>query len=151
MVERRSVLFLCTGNSARSQMAEALLRERVGDEIEVLSAGTRPAPRVHPLAVATMSERGLDMSGHRPKTLAAVEAGRGGRPVDLVVTVCGHARETCPHAPGARRQIHVGFDDPAAATGSEEQCHAVFRRVAGEIEASLDGVLEQLAGEAAEG
>ncbi len=144
MADRPTVLFLCTGNSARSQMAEALLRARAGDAIEVCSAGTAPAEHVHPLAIDTMAERGLDCSGHHPKTIDAVVAARNERPIELAVTVCGHARETCPHFPGALQQVHIGFDDPAAATGSEDDCREVFRRVALEIEASLDQVIATL-------
>lgn len=141
---RPSILIVCTGNSARSQMAEALLRDRVGDAVEVLSAGTEPAPEVNPVAVEVMAERGLSLAGHRPKTIDQVTAAREGRPVDLAVTVCGHAQRTCPHVPGARAQIHVGFDDPAAVEGDPEQRRAVFRRVAAEIEARLDEMLAAL-------
>jgi arsenate reductase len=144
MADRPSILFLCTGNSARSQMAEALLAARTGDELEVLSAGTDPAAEVNPLAVAVMSERGLDLSGQHPKTLDDIATARSGRPLDLVVTVCGHAAETCPRYAGASRQIHVGFDDPAAATGTEAERLEVFRRVAREIEAALPTMLEAL-------
>ncbi len=141
---RPSILIVCTGNSARSQMAEALLRHRAGDTLEVLSAGTAPAREVHPLAVEVMAEQGLSLHGQHPKTLDAVMHARGGRPVDLAVTVCGHARETCPHVAGARTQIHIGFDDPAAAPGDDDAQRAVFRRVAAEIEARLDEMLAAL-------
>jgi arsenate reductase len=114
-------------------MAEGLLRVRAGDRIDVRSAGTRSAPRVHPLAVTAMAEIGIDISKQRPKGLADIGPG----PFDLAVTVCDHASTACPHLPGAERQIHVGFDDPADATGTEEERLAVFRRVRAEIAARL--------------
>ncbi len=126
---KKRVLIICTGNSARSQMAEALLRDRLGDRVEVHSAGTHPAERVHPLAVRALAELGLDLSGARPKPLELFLE----EPWDLVVTVCDPAREACPVFPGAKEQIHVGFPDPAQAEGSEEGRLEVFRRVRDEI------------------
>lgn len=129
------VLFLCTHNSARSQMAEGFLRARGGDRYEVFSAGTH-ARGVNPLAIKVMAERGVDISesaGHRSKTLQEFL----GQPMDLVVTVCDDAAEECPFFPGAKRQEHWSFPDPSAATGDEEQQLAVFRQVRDAIEARL--------------
>ncbi|MBC7222676.1 MAG: arsenate reductase ArsC [Anaerolineae bacterium] len=122
---RRRVLFLCTGNSARSQMAEALVNHFLADSWEAVSAGTQPAAQVHPLAVRAMAELGLDISARRPKS---VEAFRG-TSLDLVVTLCGDAAENCPLWLGGGRVGHIGFPDPAAATGTEEEQMAVFRQV----------------------
>ncbi len=122
---KKRVLFLCTGNSARSQMAEALVNRFLGDSWEAVSAGTQPAAQVHPLAVRAMAELGLDISARRPKS---VEVFRG-TPFDLVVTLCGDAAEHCPLWLGGGRVVHIGFPDPAAATGTEEERMAVFREV----------------------
>ena len=135
-------LILCTGNSSRSQMAEAWVRERLGTKWEVASAGTVPAPAVHPLAVRVMAEVGIDLAGARPKPVTEMI----GEPWDLVITVCDAARETCPVFPGAVAKLHLSFDDPARASGDEEQRLAVFRRVRDEIAARL---LPALAGFAA--
>jgi arsenate reductase len=122
------VLFLCTHNSSRSQMAEGLLRARGGARYAVFSAGTHPRG-VHPLAIQVMREIGIDISataGHRAKSLDEfIEQ----PPMDLVVTVCDDAAEECPFFPGARRQEHWGFPDPSAVTGSEEERLAAFRSV----------------------
>jgi len=127
-VAKRSVLFLCTGNSCRSQMAEGLLRHLAGDRFEVASAGIRPAG-LHPLAVAAMKEIGIDISGHRSKSVAEVES----RAFDYVITVCDQVKEECPFFPARLAQLHWGFDDPAAARGTEEEKLRVFRRVRDEI------------------
>jgi arsenate reductase len=122
------VLFLCTHNSARSQMAEGLLRARGGPRYEVFSAGTHPRS-IHPLAVKVMAELGIDISeaaGHYAK---GIEEFANKPPMDLVVTVCDDAAEECPFFPNARRQEHWGFPDPSAATGTEEERLAVFRQV----------------------
>lgn len=124
------VLFLCTGNSARSQMAEAWLRHYAGDVFDVFSAGTEPRPEVHPLAVRTMADAGVDISGQRPKSLAPFV----GQDFDFVITVCDRARDTCPTFPGDPEQIHWSFDDPAAAAGTEEERYGVFRRVRDELQ-----------------
>lgn len=121
------VLFLCTHNSSRSQMAEGLLWARAGDRYAVFSAGTQPR-QVHPLAVRAMAELGIDIgeaAGHRAKSLHEFD----GQPMDLVVTVCDDAAEECPFFPGAMRQEHWSFPDPSAATGTDEERLAVFRRV----------------------
>lgn len=125
---RMRVLFLCTHNSSRSQMAEGLLQARGGAHYQVFSAGTHPRG-VHPLAIRAMAEIGIDISeaaGHRAKTLKEFTTQP---PMDLVVTVCDEAAEECPYFPGTRRQEHWGFPDPRAATGTEEKRLAVFRRV----------------------
>lgn len=131
------VLFLCTHNSSRSQMAEGLLRARGGDRHAVFSAGTHPRS-VHPLAIKVMREIGIDISeaaGHRAK---GIDAFIGQPPMDLAVTVCDEAAEECPFFPGARRQEHWGFPDPSAATGTEEERLAVFRQVRDAIAARID-------------
>jgi len=123
------VLFLCTGNSCRSQMAEAFLRQLGGDRFEALSAGTQPTGQIHPLAVRVMAEAGVDLAGHTSKS---VELFRD-QPLDCVVSVCDRARQACPVFPGAAQRLHWGFDDPAAARGGPEEQLAVFRRVRDEI------------------
>ena len=123
------VLILCTGNSARSQMAEGWLRHFGGDAFEVASAGTRPAERVNPLAVRAMAEVGIDLSAHYPKHLEHFLNDQW----DYVITVCDRANEECPIFPGGKRRTHWSFEDPAAAQGSEEERLAVFRRVRDEI------------------
>jgi len=130
--EERRVLILCTGNSARSQMAEGLLRARGGGRFEVYSAGTRPT-RVREEAVEVMREAGLDMGAHRSKSVEEFE----GREFDYVITVCDNARETCPVFPGRTERVHWSFDDPAASEGTREERLAVFRRVRDEIDARL--------------
>jgi arsenate reductase len=132
------VLFLCTHNSARSQMAEGLLRRLGGDRFEVASAGTE-ARGVNPMAVRAMAEIGIDLHGHASKTLDRFVGERW----DDVITVCDGANESCPIFPGASRRRHWSFDDPSAATGSEEQRLAVFRRVRDEIRARIESWLAQ--------
>jgi len=127
-VDRKRVLIVCTGNSARSQMAEGLLRRLGGEGFEVASAGIRPTP-VRPEAVAVMKELGIDISGHRSKSVQEF----AGQPFDYVITVCDSAREACPVFPGAAKTLHWSFEDPAAAAGSEEERLAVFRRVRDQI------------------
>ena len=130
------VLFLCTHNSSRSQMAEGLLRAHGGSRYEVMSAGTQPRG-VHPLAVRAMAELGIDISeaaGHHAKSLQTFV----GQPMDVVVTVCDDAAEECPFFPGARRQEHWSFPDPSAATGTEEERLAAFRVVRDAIAARMD-------------
>jgi arsenate reductase (thioredoxin) len=123
------VLILCTGNSCRSQMAEGFLRS-FDPELRVFSAGTNPSPYVHPLAVRVMKEKNIDISEYRPKSVE----GFLHDPFDYVVTVCDGANESCPVFTGTvRHRLHIGFDDPAAATGSEDEVLAVFRRIRDEI------------------
>ncbi len=124
MMQKQRVLFLCTHNSARSQMAEGLLRALYGDRYEVLSAGTEPTS-VHPLAVQVMAEIGIDISNHRSKSVEEFH----NLSFDLVVTVCDRAKEQCPWFPGARRLLHHSFEDPASVHGSELDRLAAFRRV----------------------
>jgi len=126
--EKRKILFVCTHNSSRSQMAEGLLRALRGDRYEVYSAGTEPTS-VHPAAVAAMAEIGIDIRPHRAKGLDAVNDVS----FDEVVTVCNHAQESCPVFPGGGRKRHQGFADPSAARGGEAEILAAFRRVRDEI------------------
>ena len=125
---KKRVLILCTGNSARSQMAEGLLEHDAGDSFEVESAGTRPG-RVRPEAIAVMKELGIDISGHRSKHVDEFQ----GQSFDYVLTVCDNAMESCPVFPGHSKRIHKGFEDPAAPEGTEEERLALFRRVRDEI------------------
>ena len=130
---KKRVLIVCTGNSCRSQMAEAWVRHDLGDRWEVESAGTHPAGSVAPLAVRVMGEVGLGISGARPKHWAPFLDKRW----DLVVTVCDSARESCPLFPGAAEQIHLSFPDPVLAVGSEEERLVVYRAVRDDIRARL--------------
>ncbi len=130
--KKTRVLFLCTQNSARSQMAEGLLRSLYGSGYEVFSAGTQPAP-VHPLAVQVMEEIGIDISAQSSKDVALFID----KEIDVVVTVCDRAKETCPFFPYGRRFLHQSFLDPAAAQGGEERLEA-FRRVRDEIRAWIE-------------
>lgn len=123
------VLILCTGNSCRSHLAEAILRKSAGDLIEVASAGSKPAGYVHPEALAVLAEIGIDASAHRSKHLADFLS----TSVDTVITVCGNADQVCPTFPGQVRRHYWGFDDPAHATGTPEAIRAEFRRVRDEI------------------
>jgi arsenate reductase len=127
-MEKKRVLILCTGNSARSQMAEGLLRHDAGERFDVESAGTKPG-MVRPEAIAVMKELRIDISGHRSKHVDEFE----GQRFDYVITVCDHARESCPVFFGAAKRIHQSFDDPAALKGSEQERFAVFRRVRDEL------------------
>ena len=123
------VLILCTGNSCRSHLAEGILRQVAGDLIEVASAGSKPAGYVHPLAIRALGEIGIDIAAHTSKHLDAFTT----RPVETVITVCGNADQVCPVFPGQLNRHHWPFEDPAHATGSEEEKMAVFRRVRDEI------------------
>ena len=135
MTEKPMVLILCTGNSARSQMAEALLRKYQGDRFTVASAGTVPKPQVHPLAVRAMAEVGIDISAQRPKDTKEF---LGKLPVRHLLIVCDNANQSCPRIwPGTYTRTFMPFDDPAAATGTEEERLAVFRRVRDEIDAAM--------------
>jgi arsenate reductase len=129
------ILVLCTGNSCRSQMAEAFLRKYKGDRFTAASAGTSPKPEVHPLAVQAMREIGIDISVQRPKD---VKEFLGKRPVRHVLIVCDNANQSCPRLwPGAFSRTFMPFDDPADATGGEAEKLAVFRRVRDEIDAAM--------------
>lgn len=133
------VLVLCTGNSCRSQMAEAILRDLGGGAIEAFSAGTRPTP-VKPLTIQVLAEIGLDITGARSKSMAEFL----GQPFDVVVTVCDDAREACPVFPGGGRTIHVPFDDPAEAPGNAAAQLPVYRRVRDEIAAWARGFVPEV-------
>jgi arsenate reductase len=129
-----TVLILCTGNSCRSHIAEGILREAVGDLLDVRSAGSKPAGYVHPKAIEVMKEIGIDISGHRSKHLDEFL----GEDVETVITVCGNADQACPMFPGQVNRHHWGFDDPAHATGTVEEQFAVFRRVRDEIRRTFE-------------
>ncbi|HJZ49097.1 MAG TPA: arsenate reductase ArsC [Roseiflexaceae bacterium] len=137
---KQHVLILCTGNSARSQMAEGLLRAIAGDHFEVFSAGSKPSI-VNGLAMAVMDERGIDIRSHRSKHLNEYLD----QPFDYVITVCDNAAETCPLFPGPARRIHWSFPDPAAVQGSESERLASFRQVRDALEAQLRAWLATLA------
>src|SRR5215204_5297586 len=124
MTEKTRVLFLCTHNSARSQMAEGLLRHLTGDRFEAHSAGTE-ATHVRPLAIRAMDEIGVDISGQESKTLEHYLR----EPFDHVITVCDDANEACPFFPGASNRLHWSFEDPSKAEGTEEERLSVFRSV----------------------
>jgi arsenate reductase len=131
MPDKPMILVLCTGNSARSQMAEALLRKYRAEQFTAASAGTEPKPHVHPLAVRVMDEIGIDISNQRPKDIKQF---LGKAPVRHVLIVCDNANQSCPRVwPGAFSRTFMPFDDPAAAQGSEAEKLAVFRRVRDEI------------------
>ena len=134
---KKRVLFLCTGNSCRSQMAEGLVNQTLGDEWKAYSAGTNPAGFVHPLALQVMSELDIDISRQRSKSAAEFRE----KDFDRVVTVCDDAAETCPVWLGRGRHVHIGFEDPAKATGSEADRLAVFRRVRDEIRQKITDYL----------
>jgi arsenate reductase (thioredoxin) len=136
--EKSRVLFLCTHNSARSQMAEGLLRHLAGDRFEAMSAGTE-ATHVRPLAVRAMEEIGVDISGQGSKTLERYL----GEPFDYVITVCDDANEVCPFFPGAESRHHWSFEDPSRAEGSAEERLAVFRTVRDRIRSRIE---EELVG-----
>jgi len=122
------VLFLCTGNSARSQMAEGFLRRYAGDQYEVLSAGTKPS-KLNPLAVEAMREIGIDISHQQAKDVI----GFLGTPIQHVITVCDRAKESCPVFPSAFQFLSWSFDDPAEAQGTHDEKLAIFRRVRDQI------------------
>jgi arsenate reductase len=124
MTDKMRILILCTGNSARSQMAEGLFRDEAGDRYEVFSAGTTPT-QVRPEAIAVMNEIGIDISGHRSKSVDEFT----GQEFDQVITVCDNAKESCPVFPGKTQRLHWPFEDPATAQGSEDERKAAFRKV----------------------
>jgi arsenate reductase (thioredoxin) len=127
------VLFLCTGNAARSQMAEGLLRAMAGDRFEVLSAGTNPGG-VNPLAIEAMQEIGIDISKHRSKNVNEFL----GKPIEYVVTVCDRAKESCPIFPGTYKFLSWSLDDPAAVTGTKEEKLQFFRGIRDEISRNIE-------------
>lgn len=134
MSDKERVLILCTGNSARSQMAEGLLREHHGDKFEVHSAGVDPSI-VRPEAIDVMKEIGIDISGHTSKS-ADIFAGQE---FDYIITVCDNAKEQCPYFPGSAKRIHRTFEDPASASGTYDDRAAAFRRVRDQISEYLRG------------
>jgi arsenate reductase (thioredoxin) len=141
MERQGSVLFLCTGNSCRSQMAAGLLRELAGDRFDVYSAGTDPAERVHPLAIEVMAERGIDISGSEPTD---VKQYLGRLPVRHLIIVCQGANESCPTTfPGALNRLFWPLDDPAKFMGSEDDTLHKFREVRDQIEDKLTAWLKE--------
>jgi arsenate reductase (thioredoxin) len=133
MTSRQRILFLCTHNSARSQMAEGLLRHLADGRFEAFSAGTE-ATHVRPLAIEAMAELGIDLSQQESKTLERYL----GEPFDAVITVCDQAAETCPVFPGAKRRLHWSFPDPSKATGTHEEQLAVYRQVRDDIQGHIE-------------
>ena len=129
---KKRVLFLCTANSCRSQMAEGIVNRFFGTELEAFSAGTKES-FVHPLAIEVSKEIGVDISANRSKNLSEFD----GEKFDYVITLCGDANETCPLYIGGTKKIHIGFDDPAKATGSKDEILREFRRVRDEIKKKL--------------
>jgi arsenate reductase len=134
IVNPTRVLFLCTGNSARSQMAEALLREKAGERFEAFSAGLEPT-EVHPMAIAAMVEIGVDISAQRSKSLAEY---LGTERFGYLITVCDHAAANCPMFPGIASRLHWSLVDPAAAEGDDDERMALFRRVRDQLAALID-------------
>lgn len=132
MTHKQRVLILCTGNSARSQMAEGLLRQEAGERFEVFSAGTKPS-MVRPEAISVMKEIGIDISRQRSKAVDEFN----GEQLDYVITVCGNAKESCPIFPGLTKRLHWPFEDPASAQGSDDERKAVFRKVRDQIHARI--------------
>ena len=124
-MSKHKVLFLCTGNSARSQMAEGLVNHFRGEKWEAVSAGTRPSGYVHPLSIRAAAELGIDISGYRSKSVDEFRDAE----LDLVITVCDGAAQNCPVWLGQGRVVHIGFPDPAAAMGSEDEQFALFAEV----------------------
>ncbi|MBC7237173.1 MAG: arsenate reductase ArsC [Chloroflexi bacterium] len=137
---RKQVLILCTGNSARSQMAEGLVNRFLGDRWQAHSAGTRPAGYVHPLAIEVMRELGIDISAQRSKSVDEFRDA----PMDVVITVCDNAAEDCPLWLGKGRVVHIPFADPAAVTGAPEERREAFRAVRDAIRGRILEYLEAL-------
>lgn len=133
-----TVLILCTGNSCRSHLAEGILRAVAGDFLHIASAGSKPAGYVHPLAIKVMQEIEIELSGHTSKHMNTFMA----QPVETVITVCGNADQACPIFPGQVNRHHWPFEDPAHATGTEEEQLAVFRRVRNEIRRTFTAYAE---------
>jgi arsenate reductase len=139
-MSKKRVLFLCTGNSARSQMAEGLVNHFLGDRWEAFSAGTAPSGYVHPLAVQAMADLGIDISAQRSKSVSRFDQ----TAFDLVVTLCDDAARNCPLCLGWKRAAHLGFPDPAAATGSEREKLETFRRVRDGLKQEIFAYLERI-------
>ncbi len=136
----KRVLILCTGNSCRSQMAESLWESLGNGEWHSESAGSKPSGYVHPLAIRAMQELDIDISSNTSKSLDQFQ----NEPFDLVVTVCDNAQESCPVFPGAKQTLHWPFDDPADATGTEDEQLVFFRRVRDEIKHRIESYLQDL-------
>ena len=135
-MKQKRVLVLCTGNSARSQMAEGLFRHLGGDRYEVFSAGTHPS-LVRPEAIAVLAEIGIDISGQRSKSVDEFVS----QPLDLVITVCDNAKESCPVFPGRTERLHGPFEDPAHLEGTEDERKAAFRKVRDQIRQRIQAFL----------
>jgi arsenate reductase (thioredoxin) len=136
VLEKLNVLLVCTGNTCRSQMAEALLRHKAGGLIEAYSAGSDPGGCVNPFAITVMNELGISMNGHYPKDLSEFES-RG--VVDIAIFVCSNAAQACPHFSGARERLHWPFEDPAEFVGAtDEETLAKYREVRDLIAVRLD-------------
>jgi arsenate reductase len=133
----QKILFLCTGNSARSQMSESILRALGDGQYEVHSAGTEPGPQVHPAAIAVLKEKDFSTEGLYPKKVTEFL----NEEIDLVITVCDNAKQTCPHFPGAKRYVHWSLEDPAHVEGAPEKVLAVFRATRDEIERRIRTVI----------
>lgn len=138
-MNRQRVLILCTGNSARSQMAEGLLRHLAGDRFEVFSAGSKPS-HVNPYAIRAMATRGIDISEQRSKHLSEYLD----QPFDYVITVCDNAAETCPVFPGRAQRIHWSFPDPAAAQGSDAEILAAFKQICDDLKGNFQRWIAEL-------
>lgn len=139
-MSKKRILIVCTGNSCRSQMAEGFMKS-FNNELEVFSAGTRPEKQVNPFAVRVMKEKGIDISNYRPKHVDDFTS----MPFDYVITVCDHAKETCPVFTGSvLHRHHIGFDDPAAAGGSEEEVLAVYRSIRDQIQKDFGEFYNQI-------
>jgi len=136
----KRILFVCTQNSSRSQMAEGLMNALFGETFAAFSAGTSPF-RVNPFAIKALAEMGIDISSHRSKSTNEFL----GQDFDYVVTVCDHAKENCPYFPGGKEYIHHSFADPAAATGSDQEIFEVFVRVRNEIQEWLEQFVKSVA------
>jgi len=131
--EKKRVLFICTHNAARSQMAEGLMRAFHGNRYDVFSAGTEPG-MVSPYAIKVMAEIGIDIGAHRSKSLQEFLDQK----FDYVITVCDHAKESCPYFPGGKKILHKSFEDPSALTGTEEEIMAGYRQVRDEIKSWIE-------------
>lgn len=137
MPQTKRVLFICTGNSARSQMAEGFLRHLGKGEYEVASAGTKPS-RVNPFAIHVMAEKGIDISRHTSDHVDKYM----GQEFDFVITVCDNARETCPYFPTSKTRLHWNFEDPVAATGTDQKIRTEFRRIRDQIDMRIRKFLQ---------
>ena len=136
---KKKVLFLCTGNSCRSQMGEGYLRHLSGDRFDIISAGLEPSI-VNPKAIQVMAEDGVDISLHASKDVYQFT----GQKFDYIITVCDNAKEHCPYFPGEAARIHWSFEDPAAATGREDEIFGVFRKVRDQIRSKIEGFLNSI-------